>query len=187
MLEYAAQRVSGANRALHKSWNLSQDRVLKHYKNRRWLPLVFSITDGINEEITPEQQQRLAPLMQPGSGLMLQSAYLRVYPKGAFASHIIGYTHKTRPLPVGPIQDGDAMFEEQQGADGLEKSMDRDLQGRPGLVNVLFNPDGTKVKEEVLRRPLPGQQRRDHAGLRVPEILPRRRWRGTPPAARWSF
>jgi penicillin-binding protein 2 len=48
------------------------------------------------------------------------------------------------------------LFEEQEGSDGLEKSFDRDLQGRPGLINVLFNPDGTKVKEEVLRRPLPG-------------------------------
>ncbi len=156
ILEYAAQRVSQANRLLHKSWNLTQDRVLTHYKNRRWLPLVFSIADGINEELSPEQQQRITPLLQPGSGLMLQSAYLRIYPKGAFASHIIGYTRKSRPLPIGPIQDGDVVFEEQEGSDGLEKSFDRDLQGRPGLINVLFNPDGTKVKEEVLRRPMPG-------------------------------
>ena len=156
VLEYAAKRVSEANRALRKTWNLTQDRVLQHYKNRRWLPLVFSVTDGINDEITPEQQKRLKPLLDAGSGLMLQPAYLRIYPKGAFAAHIIGYTHKTRPLPVGPIQDGDVLFEEQEGADGLEKSFDRDLQGRPGLVNVLFNPDGTKVKEEVLRRAQPG-------------------------------
>jgi penicillin-binding protein 2 len=156
VLEYAAQRVTEANRVLRKSWNLTQERVLQHYKNRRWLPLVFSVTGGINEELSSEQQQRLKPLLQPGSGLMLQPAYLRVYPKGAFAAHIIGYTHKTRPLPLGPIQDGDVMFEEQEGAYGLEMSFDRDLQGRPGLINVLFNPDGTKLKEEVLRRPLPG-------------------------------
>ncbi|HEY2573737.1 MAG TPA: penicillin-binding transpeptidase domain-containing protein [Verrucomicrobiaceae bacterium] len=156
ILEYAAKKVSEANRTLRKTWNLTQDRVLQHYKNRRWLPLVFSVTDGINDEITPEQQKRLKPLLDASNGLMLQPAYLRIYPKGAFAAHLIGYTHKTRPLPVGPIQDGDVLFEEQEGADGLEKSFDRDLQGRPGLVNVLFNPDGTKVKEEVLRRALPG-------------------------------
>ncbi len=157
ILEYAAQRVSHANRILHKMWNLPQDRVLQHYKNRRWLPLVFSTEDGINEELSPEQQAAIRPLMQQqGSGLLLQPAYLRVYPKNACAAHILGYTHKTRPLPVGPIQDGDPLFEEAEGIEGLEKSFDRDLQGKPGQVNVLFSPDGTKLKEEVLHRPVPG-------------------------------
>jgi len=157
ILEYAAARVSAANRALHKKWNLPQDRVIQHYKNRRWLPLVFSISEGINDELSAEQQAAIKPLMtRPGSGLLLQPAYLRVYPKNACAAHILGYTGKTRPLPVGPIQDGDPLFEEAEGREGLEKSFDRELQGKAGLVNVLFNPDGTKVKEEVLRRPIPG-------------------------------
>ncbi|MEI6536708.1 MAG: penicillin-binding transpeptidase domain-containing protein, partial [Verrucomicrobiaceae bacterium] len=156
ILEYAAQRVADANRTLHKNWNLPQERVLQHYKNRRWLPLVFSISDGLNEELNPEQQEKIKPYIKQGGGLMFQPAYLRTYPKGAFASHIIGYTGKTRPLPLGPIQDGDAMFEEQEGREGLEKSFDRDLQGKPGSINILFNPDGTKMKEEVLRRPIPG-------------------------------
>ena len=156
VLDFAAKRVMEANRVLRKTWNMPQDRVIQHYRNRRWLPLVFSISDNINEEITPEQQVKLKPLLGPNSGLVLQPAYLRVYPKGNFAGHIIGYTHKTRPLPTGPIQDGDSLFDEQEGLEGLEKSFDRDLQGKAGQVNVLFNPDGTKVKEEVLRRPVPG-------------------------------
>lgn len=156
ILKYAAERVSAANRLLHKKWNLPQDRVIQHYKNRRWLPLVFSIQEGLNDEVSPEQQVALKPLLKPGSGLMLQPAYLRVYPKNESGAHMIGYTGKTRPLPVGPIQDGDPVFEETEGREGLEKSFDRELQGKAGLVNVLFNPDGTKVKEEVLRRPIPG-------------------------------
>ncbi len=99
---------------------------------------------------------RLSHCWSPEQGLMLQPAYLRVYPKHMCAGHIIGYTGKTRPLPVGPIQDGDPVFEETEGRSGLEKSFDNDLQGKPGLVNVLFAPDGTKLKEEVMRRPIPG-------------------------------
>jgi penicillin-binding protein 2 len=38
----------------------------------------------------------------------------------------------------------------------LEKSFDRDLQGKSGVVNVIFNPDGSKANEETLRRPVPG-------------------------------
>jgi len=156
ILQYAAERVAAVNRLLHKKWNLPQDRVLQHYKNRRWLPLVFSITDGLNDELTDDQITALKPMLQPGKGLMLQPAYLRVYPKHICAAHIIGYTGKTRPLPVGPIQDGDPVFEETEGRSGLEKSFDHDLQGKPGLVNVLFDPSGLKLKEEVLKRPIPG-------------------------------
>ncbi len=156
ILSYARSRIGQANSTLGKQWNLPDDRLVSHYKNRRWLPLVFSLNDGINEEISTVQQDVLRPLLKANSGLMLQASYLRHYPKGACAPHIIGYTGKTRPLPLGPIQDGDPMFEEAEGREGLEKSFDRDLQGKPGVVNVLFNPDGSKVTEEVLRRPVPG-------------------------------
>ena len=57
ILEYAAKKIAEANHALRKNWNMTQERVLQHYRNRRWLPLVFSIKDGINEEVTPEQQE----------------------------------------------------------------------------------------------------------------------------------
>ncbi len=156
ILEYAQKRIGLANKTLGKTWSIPSDRLISHYKNRRWLPLVFSITDGLNEEITSEQQSLIKPLLAPGNGLMLQPAYLRFYPKGACAPHIIGYTGKTRPLPLAPIQDGDPLFEEIEGREGLEKSFDSDLQGKPGVINVLFNPDGTKMDEQILRRPIPG-------------------------------
>jgi penicillin-binding protein 2 len=156
ILTYAHERIAHANAALRKQWSLPNDRLLTHYKNRRWLPLVFSISDGLNEELSTSQITLIKPLLQPGTGLMLQPAYLRYYPKGDCAPHIVGYTGKTRPLPTTPIQDGDPVFEETDGRAGLEKSFDRDLQGKPGLVNMLFNPDGTKADEQVLRRPVPG-------------------------------
>ncbi|MFZ4765159.1 MAG: penicillin-binding transpeptidase domain-containing protein [Roseimicrobium sp.] len=156
IVSYARSRMGQANEALRKAWSLPEERLLAHYKNRRWLPLVFSISDGINEELASEQIARIKPLLRAGGGLMLQPAYLRYYPKGACAPHIIGYTGKVRPLPLTPVQDGDPIFEESEGRGGLEKSFDKDLQGRPGLVNMLFNPDGSKADEQILRRPLPG-------------------------------
>lgn len=153
---YGRSRIMQANSLLGKRWDMPADKLLSHYKNRRWLPLVFSTYDGLNEEITPEQQRQLAPLLKPGSGLLLQGAYLRVYPKGASAPHVIGYVGRKRALPVTPAQDGDPLFEETEGRDGLEKSFDKDLEGKPGVINVLFNADGTKATEEMLRRPVPG-------------------------------
>ena len=44
ILSYAHSRIAKANAALHKNWRLPDDRLVTHYKNRRWLPMVFSIS-----------------------------------------------------------------------------------------------------------------------------------------------
>lgn len=155
ILSFARETIGSANQALGKAWVVPQDRILSHYKNRRWLPLVFSATDGINEEITPEMEKKLEPLL--GSSLVLQGSYMRTYPQNERASHIIGYTGKSRPLPLGPIVDGDQIFEEMEGRADIEKAFDSDLKGQPGIVNVLFAPDGKRLAEDVRRYPVPGR------------------------------
>jgi penicillin-binding protein 2 len=155
ILAFANQAVDSANRILGKTWSIPNDRILSHYKQRRWLPLVFSSSNGINEEITPEMEQKLKPILGPS--LVLQSAYLRHYPQNERASHLIGYTGKSRPLPLGPIADGDPIFEEMEGRADIEKTFDSDLKGQPGIVNVLFAPDGKRLAEDVRRYPVPGR------------------------------
>lgn len=155
ILAFAKGKINAANRLLGKNWSLPDDRLLSHYEHRRWLPLVFSIEDNLNVEITTEQQKLLAPLLE--DGLLLQPAYIRSYPKGDSACHIVGYTGKTRPLPQGPIADGDQLFEEMEGREGLEVTFDSWLKGIPGEINLLFDPDGKLLADEVLRRPSPGR------------------------------
>lgn len=155
ILAYAKAKIDSANRLLGKAWSLPDDRLLSHYEHRRWLPLVFSIEEGLNVEITEEQQAKLQPLLEDGS-LLLQPAYLRHYPHGDSACHIIGHTGRTRPLPQGPIVDGDPLFEEMEGREGLEVTFDHHLKGMPGEINLLFDPDGKLLADEVLRRPMPG-------------------------------
>ncbi len=151
---FARSTIDTVNRVLGKTWSLSDEKVLLHYKHRRWLPLVFSVEDGLNVEITSDMEEKLKPLL--GKSLVIQPAYLRHYPQGATACHIIGYTGKTRPLPTGPIVDGDPVFEEMEGREGIESAFDGDLKGQPGIVNVLFSPDGKRLAEDVRRAPSPG-------------------------------
>ena len=151
---FARSTIAKVNQTLGKSWSLLDDKVLMHYKHRRWLPLVFSVEEGLNVEITPDMEEKLKPLL--GSTVVLQPAYLRHYPQGATACHIIGYTGKTRPLPTGPIVDGDPVFEEMEGREGIESAFDGDLKGQSGVVNVLFSPDGKRLSEDVRRVPSPG-------------------------------
>jgi len=154
ILQFAQSKIANANRVLGKNWSLPDDKLLLHYQHRRWLPLVFSIEGGMNIELTADEQEKIKPLLK--DGLFLQAAYLRHYPKEGTACHVIGYVGKTRPLPVGPISDGDPIFEELDGRLGLESSFDVDLKGKPGKINVLFSPEGKQLSEEMLSRPIPG-------------------------------
>ena len=155
VLDFAHQVISTSNKVLGKDWSLPDERILTHYKNRRWLPLIFSTANGVNEEITPEMEKKLEPYLN--DTLVLQAAYLRLYPQNERASHIIGYTGRTRTVPTGPISDGDAIFEEMEGRADIEKAFDSDLKGQPGIVTVLFSPDGKRLAEDVRRFPIPGR------------------------------
>lgn len=155
ILEFAHDRIAKANQILGKAWKLDDEDMVQHYHNRRWLPLVFSIEDGLNVELSTDQQDQIKPLLD--KGLVLQPAYQRYYPRQDTACHIIGYAGKTRRLPTGPIQEGDPIFEELEGREGLELTFESDLRGTAGSVNVLFSPDGKRLSEETLRRPVPGR------------------------------
>lgn len=156
ILAFAKEKIALANQALGKTWSLPDDKLINHYQNRRWLPLLFSIEEGINVELSREEQKKLTPLLEQGS-LLLQPAYIRYYPKEDTACHVLGYTGKTRKLPEGPIVDGDPLFEEIEGRDGLEITFDSVLKGIPGEINLLFDADGKLLSDEVLRRPSPGR------------------------------
>jgi penicillin-binding protein 2 len=156
ILGHAKSKIAKANQLLGKKWSLSDEKLLSHYQNRRWLPLVFSTEGGINVELTPEEMTKLKPLFDKGE-LLPQPAYVRHYPKEDCAAHILGYTGWTRRLPEGPIVDGDPLFEEMEGRQGLELSFDAALKGTPGEINLLFDANGELLSEEVLRRPSPGR------------------------------
>jgi len=154
IIAFARARMGEVNALLGKQWDVPNDRIVAHYKDRRWLPLVFSVEAGLSIELSPDELQKLKPMM--GKGLMLHPTFLRVYPKNDSACHIIGYTGRRQPLPVGPINEGEPLIEEPIGRAGLELSFENDLRGKPGMINLLFNTDGSKLNEEVLRRPVPG-------------------------------
>lgn len=156
IISYAKAKMAKANQLLLKNWTLPDEKLLSHYQNRRWLPLVFSIEDNIAVELSPEEMEKLKPLFEKGE-LLPQPAYIRHYPKGDCAAHILGFTGKTRRLPEGPIVDGDPLFEEMDGRQGLELSFDAALKGTPGEINLLFDENGELLSEEVLRRPSPGR------------------------------
>lgn len=148
VLRYAAERIFHVNKVLGSDWTLSTDVVLKHYKDRRWVPLSFSSV------LTPEEVDELN--RQKMEGLMLHPVYIRHYPQGQVLSHVVGYVGKRPPRLTGEIVNDEPLWGQGMGVDGLEEAFETDLRGKPGRVNVLFEADGTKTKEDVLSRPRPG-------------------------------
>lgn len=148
ILRYAGERIVQVNRLLGKRWDLSADVVLTHYKNRRWLPLTFS------DSLTDEEEKKVRA--NPMKGLMLHPVYLRHYPQGSLLAHVIGYVGKRPPRELGPIRPNEPLWGEGMGVEGLEETYETYLTGEPGRVTLLFEADGTKLREEMVRRPRPG-------------------------------
>ena len=148
VLRYANERVAHVNNILGSDWWPPFKALLKHYNERRWFPYIFS---GVLSEQEVDELER-----QKMQGLLLQPVYLRHYPQQDAMSHVIGYVGKRPPQATGEIVNEEPLWGQGLGVDGLEKAFETDLRGTPGRVNVLYEEDGTKVKEDVLSRPKPG-------------------------------
>ena len=148
-IAYARERLTKANELLGKAWTLDDSDILDHYKNRRWLPLVFS-----RLPLPEDDRMKIEQLAMPG--LILLPTYQRMYPQQQLAGHIVGYVGRKPPWPKGDVPDGESMWPTAQGVQGLEKSFDKQLTGIDGRVRIIFNERGERVEEELIRAPVPG-------------------------------
>ncbi len=95
-------------------------------------------------------QSRLPP------GLSLKPIYLRVYPNKSVAGQVIGYTGRTSRNADGIIQNGQVLWPETEGREGLELTFNSMLTGRHGKYKVTFDRDGRKTSERIVEPPVPG-------------------------------
>jgi len=147
-LAYAKQRIAIAVKVLGEPWDVKDEDIVKHYEHRRWLPLLNERV--LKQEPSADQKNRLL------AGTILHPAYLRTYPQGRSACHLLGSVGKVRPMPVGPLDPQDPFYPELVGRDGLEASYDEKLKGRAGQMNMLFDGQGHKISEEITQHPVPG-------------------------------
>lgn len=148
VLAYAKQQTTLAQGLLGREIRISDEAILNHYKNRSVLPI------DIVEDLTPQElsvAQRGLP-----SSLLLRQTYVRFYPNGPVAGHMIGYTGREAPLSIRPIENNDLIFSESQGRDGIEQIFDGELRGQVGQLHMTFDADGRKMSERISRPPVPG-------------------------------
>ncbi len=132
------------------TWPKTDEQLIDHYHNRAWLPLPIAGVMRV-KELEP-YKERLSAI--PHS--QLSALYIRCYPEGSTAGHILGYTGIEAKLPTGPINHNDPFFERQEGRAGLEKSFNKRLTGRDGVWRLMFNEKGEKILDSLQIRPRPG-------------------------------
>ena len=148
VLAFAQQQVLAARAVTGRPISLTQEQVLKHYKNRGVVPLLIA-QDLKSPEL--ENYQRMKP-----PHLTLLPVYQRYYPNDRLAGHIIGYAGRAGHMPVGPMQNNELLWPDAVGREGLEQSFDDQLQGKNGQYNISFDAEGKKASEQLTIPPQPG-------------------------------
>jgi penicillin-binding protein 2 len=147
-LDFARAKIKVAEKELDRSLKVSDTAILRHYHNRGFLP--FEIAQNLTEAERKELQGNLA------AGLSLKPIYIRFYPNESLAGQIIGYTGKTSRNADNIIQNGQLLWPETEGREGLEQTFNSMLTGRHGKYKVTFDRDGRKTSERIVDPPVPG-------------------------------
>ena len=148
VLAFAHQQVLTARAVIGRPITLTQEQVLKHYKNRGVVPMLIA-QDLKSPEI--ENFNRLKP-----EHLTLQAVYQRYYPNGQLAGHILGYAGRAGRMPDGVMQNNELLWPDAVGREGLEQSFDDQLHGKNGQYNISFDASGKKSSEQISINPQPG-------------------------------
>ena len=161
-LSYARQRIRAAGENARSFARYSRASDSRHYHNRGFLP--FEIAQNLSESELGELKGNLT------AGLSLKPVYVRVYPNKSVAGQVIGYTGRTSRNADGIIENGQVLWPETEGREGLEQTFNSMLTGRHGKYKVTFDRDGRKTSERIVEPPVPGYNIVTTLDLRLQEM-----------------
>lgn len=122
--------------------------LTEHFQHRRLLPIAISSTKAMDAAAGSE----VAPL----SCLSWRAEYQRDYPNAEAAAHVVGYVAPAGPVANGPLHHGEPLWRPVEGREGLEKELDKELAGQPGLLMMSFDHKTLLWEEKVILAPQPG-------------------------------
>ena len=145
---FAREKIDKAAKLIGRPIKISDDAILRHYHNRGVLPL--EVAQNLS------QQEHDAVKDRAKDSLVVRPVYVRVYPNGKLAGHIIGYTGKRGRNLDGIIDNHETLWPETEGRDGLEQTFNELLSGKHGEYKLTFDKDGRKTSEKLVKPALPG-------------------------------
>jgi penicillin-binding protein 2 len=123
------------------------DKVKRHYEKRRELPL--TVTDELAEGVTFDRKKH--------PNVSVRTEYVRHYPQGEMAAHLLGYVSAEGPPPSGDVQHGEPLWQRTRGATGLESAFNNQLTGTDGTLCVMISDAGAVDNEQVFTAPKAGR------------------------------
>src|SRR6266700_5663626 len=103
-VSFARQKIDKASDLLGRKLRVSDDAILRHYRNRGIMPL------EIAQNLSQQEYEKIKD--QLPAGMTLRPVYVRIYPNGKVAGQIIGYTGKTGRNPDGIVDNHETLWPE---------------------------------------------------------------------------
>src|ERR1700720_1877989 len=145
---FAREKIDKAAKLIGRSIKISDDAILRHYRNRGILPF------EIARDLSADEYEAVKDRMK--DGMVARPIYVRTYPNGKLAGQIIGYTGKTGRNLDGIIDNHEALWPETEGRDGLEQTFNQLLTGKHGEYKITFDKDGRKTSDKLITSAVPG-------------------------------
>jgi len=161
-IKFAREKIDQASKIIGRQVKISDDTILKHYRNRGALPLEIAQNLSADEYDAVKDRTR--------DSMVIRSVYLRTYPNGKIAGQIVGYTGKTGRNLDGIIDNHETLWPETEGREGLEQTFNELLTGKHGEYKLTFDKDGRKTSEKLISPPVPGSTIVTTLDLRLQEL-----------------
>jgi len=161
-VSFAREKIDNAAKLTGRGIKISDDAILRHYHNRGILPLAIAQNLSQSEYEAVKDRSK--------DSLVVRPTYVRVYPNGKVAGHIIGYTGKTGRNLDGIIDNHETLWPETEGRDGLEQTFNELLSGKHGEYKLTFDKDGRKTSEKLIKPAVPGNNIVTTLDLRLQQL-----------------
>jgi len=162
---FITDQVRRAQEITLRNITLDPAKALKQYKDRAMMPLVVA------QDLNPVELERLKRSHSPG--LIATPVYLRTYPQGKVAAHLIGFVGRQGGYQTGPVENNEVLWPEYEGRDGIEKSFNTQLTGKHGVMHMSFDASGKKAAEKIISPPRPGQNVVTTLDLKIQQVVER--------------
>lgn len=128
-LDYIQEVVGRLATAIGRKNTITREDIIRHINIKPGLPFIAF------ENLDAEEIARANNIAMISDGIVIMPETARVYPYGALAAHLIGYTRPRDPAKASDRRDYFYYIPDQVGISGLERTYDR-LPEEIGLQNV---------------------------------------------------
>ena len=172
---FIAEHVKQAQQITGRAITVDPAKALRQYQERAVMPMVIA------QDLKVTELEKLKRSQSPG--LTAIPVYLRTYPQGATAAHVLGFVGRQGGFQSGEIENNELLWPEFEGRDGIEKSFNTQLTGKLGVMQVSFDAKGLKSTEKVTLPPRPGQNVVLSLDLKIQQIVEKELIRAKRPCA----